>query len=300
MRRRLPPLSALRAFEAAGRNLSIARAAEELLVTPGAISRQIRALEDYLGMQLFERNHRDVKLTEASSAYVKSLTECFDEAERATRRMVRTQRHYTLHVYSSITFTLRWLVPHLASFRAKHPDLEIKLTAALPSVVDLETGDVDVAIQSIPPPPDMISHRLIDVEFVPVCSAKLLADSGPLTTVADLSRVTLLSSNARLHDWENWLAAAGSPGLQPYHSISFENSILAYQAALEGIGVAIGRRFLIADDLASGRLVAPLDFVLRDGSAFHIVYSPKAASNPQVIQFRDWAFAEAEAMKLSA
>jgi LysR family transcriptional regulator, glycine cleavage system transcriptional activator len=300
MRRRLPPLSALRAFEAAGRNLSIARAAEELSVTPGAISRQIRALEDYLGVPLFERNHREVKLTAASSAYVSSLTEVFDDAERATRRMVRAHRRETLHVYSSITFTLRWLVPHLASFRAKYPDQEIQLTAALPSALDFDDGDVDVAIQSITPPPEMISHRLIEVEFVPVCSAKLLAESGPLTTVADLGRMTLLSSVARGRDWENWLAAAGYPGLQPHHSISFENSILAYQAALEGIGVAIGRRFLIADDLASGRLVAPLDFVLRDGSAFHIVYSPKAASNPQVIQFRDWAFAEVEAMKLSA
>src|SRR5947207_13478812 len=127
MRRRLPPLSALRAFEAAGRNASIARAADELSVTPGAVSRQIRALEDYLGAPLFERNHRDMSLTATSKAYVAALTEVFDQLERATRRMARTQHLEKLHVYSSITFTLRWLMPHLPSFHAQHPGLELQL-----------------------------------------------------------------------------------------------------------------------------------------------------------------------------
>jgi LysR family glycine cleavage system transcriptional activator len=290
-------LSALRAFEAAARNGSIPRAAEELLVTPGAVARQIRTLEDYFGASLFERNNRDMRLTGASGTYAAALTEVFDQLERATRRMVGSQRLDKLHVYSSITFTLRWLVPHLPSFHMRYPHLELQLTAAVPSAIDLADGAIDVAIQSIPPHPEMISHRLIDVEFVPVCSPKFLAEHGPLETVADLGRVTLLSSTARSKDWENWLAAAGSPGLEPVHVIDFENSSLAYQAALEGIGVAIGRRFLLAEDLAAGRLLTPLDFVFRDGSAFHIVYSPKAASNPQVIQFRDWAFGEAGVAK---
>ena len=238
-----------------------------------------------------------MKLTAASTQYVAALTEVFDQLERATRRMVRSQRQDKLHVYSSITFTLRWLMPHLPSFHARHPHLELQLTAALPTASDLDGGDIDVAIQSIPPPPEMISHRLIDVEFIPVCSPKLLAEHGPLASAADLARLTLLSSSARPNDWPSWLAAAGSPGLQPRQIIDFETSSLAYQAALEGIGVAIGRRFLLTEDLASGRLVTPFEFVLRDGSAFHVVYSPKAAANPHVIQFRDWVFAEAGAAR---
>ncbi|MBI3706385.1 MAG: transcriptional regulator GcvA [Proteobacteria bacterium] len=290
---RLPPMNALRALEAAGRHVSFTRAAEELHVTPGAISRQIRGLEDHLGVPLFERNHREVKLTKTSRAYVGTLTVVFERIDRATRSILDSKRERHLHIHSSITFTLRWLLPKLGSFHARHPKQEIRLTTALPIAANFATGDTDVAIRLAGASPDMIAHRLVDIELMPVCSPKLFSDIARVRAPAELRTHTLLHSSARPHDWANWLSAAGAPSVDPQRGIRFESSSLAYQAAIEGIGVAVGVKALVAEDLSAGRLVAPFDFIYRDGSAFHLVYSRHAAQNPQLIEFRDWIIAEA-------
>jgi LysR family glycine cleavage system transcriptional activator len=296
---RLPPLNALRVFEAAARNLSFTRAADELFVTPGAISRQIRSLEDYLGMVLFERNHREVKLTDASSLFAASLTDIFTQLDRASRRFSDSARERQLHISCSITFTLRWLVPRLATFHAKYPKLQMQLGATAPNQLHFAFGGVDLAIQTSPPPPDVIAQRLMGVHLFPVCHPSLLAKDPPLRQVADLQAHTLLRSSARPDDWANWCRAAGATNVDPESGTRFESSSLAYQAALEGIGVAMGIFPLVADDLAAGRLVVPLDFVL-DGGSFQLLYRRDADQHPNLTEFREWIVGEAAATEARA
>ena len=297
--RRLPPLNALRVFESAARNLSFTRAAEELFVTPGAISRQIRTLEEHLGAPLFERNHREVKLSRASSVYAAALTEIFAEINRATRRFTDVERDRPLHISCSITFTLRWLVPRLAAFHGQFPTRQIQLGAAAPNQTHFAADDVDVAIQTAIPGKDMACHRLMGTYLFPVCHPSLLERGPPLKAPADLANHVLLRSSARPHDWTDWCAAAGADNVHAASGTRFESSSLAYQAALEGIGVAMGVYPLVADDLAAGRLVSPIDFIL-DGGAFNLVYPRSSADNPHLLEFRDWVLAEAASTEAKA
>jgi LysR family transcriptional regulator, glycine cleavage system transcriptional activator len=295
-------LNALRAFESAGRNMSFTRAADELLVTPGAISRQIRTLEDQLGIQLFERNHREVKLTKASEIYVAALTDIFDHIERVTKRVSSESRQdRELHIYSSMTFTLRWLMPRLASFHAENPKQGVRLTAALPTAVDMLAGDIDIAITSFPQADEnIVTHKLVDIAFVPVCSPALLDHSGPLRTYDDLRKVTLLRSLARPDAWPRWLEAAEATDIKPKSTIALESSSLCFEAAIKGIGVAMGMKALIADDLATGRLVKPFPYELADGDAFYLVYPRRAETSPQLARFRTWVLAEAAKLQKPA
>jgi LysR family transcriptional regulator, glycine cleavage system transcriptional activator len=296
---RLPPLNALRAFEAAGRHISFTRAGKELHVTPGAVSRQIKFLEESLGISLFDRTNRELRLTEAGKQYLITLSELFERLDKTTKRLLDTQREQQLHIYCSMTFTLRWLVPRLTSFHALYPKRDIRLTTTVPTPLLLSTGDIDVALrQGVGPWPDAIAHRLIDTELLPVCSPRLL-EANPLREIADLKRHTLLHSLARPADWAAWLSAAGATDIDPEHGIRFESSSLAYQAAIEGIGCVIGQIALVFDDLLSGRLVAPFPLILKDGGAFQLVYHENAAHNVRLVEFRDWMMAEAARFRRS-
>lgn len=293
MTSRLPPLSALRAFEAAGRHASFTRAAAELFVTPGAISRQIRGLEEFVGFTLFERTNREVKLTAAGEAYAKSITSAFAQIEEATRLLQASRKKSILRISAPLTFSMRWLMPRLASFSSQQPEHDFRLTTTVPIPAKLVMGEFDVAIRVLISSPDLIAHRLFDVELVPVCSPRLLKDGPPLQKPADLRKHTLLHSSVRSNDWADWLAAADAPMVDSEAGIRFESSSLAYQGAIEGIGVAIAIRFLVTDDLAAGRLVMPFDLGARDGSFFSVVYPRASESNPALITFRDWIIAEA-------
>lgn len=296
---RLPPLNALRTFEAAARHVSFTRAGEELHVTAGAVSRQVKALEEALGINLFDRTGRELRLTKGGQTYLITLSDLFERLDKATKQLCDAKREQQLHVYCSMTFTLRWLVPRLSSYHTLYPKRGIRLTTTPPTAVLLSTGDIDVAVrQGTGPWPDTVAHRLIDTELIPVCSPKLL-DSLPLRKIGDLQRHTLLHSLARPNDWAAWLAAAGMPDIDAQHDIRFESSSLAYQAAIEGIGCAMGQVALVFDDLMAGRLVTPFDFVLRDGGAFQLVYDSSAASNRRLVEFRDWIMAEALRFKRS-
>ncbi len=290
MARRIPPMNALRAFEAAGRHGSFTRAAEELFVTPGAISRQITGLEDYLGVPLFNRNHREVKLTNESREYLTVLTNVFEQIERGTKRLLEVKFEHHLHIRCSLTLTLRWLVPRLLRFHALHPKQQIRLTTTLPiAPADVTAGAIDVAfITGTGDWPDMVAHRLVEIELMPVCSPKLLAGGRPLRSVADLEHLSLLHSLQRPNDWSNWLKSMNATALDPYGGLSFESSSLAYQAAIEGIGVAMAQRVLVQDDIAAGRLIAPFDSTVKDGTAFHLIYPVAEAENPRIVEFRDW------------
>lgn len=290
---RLPPLNALRMLEAAGRLMSFTRAAEELNVTPGAVSRQIRLLEESLGFPLFERHHREVRLSTQARAYVDQLSESFRQMERATQRLVDQHRQPVLHVHIAITFTLRWLVPRLAAFHARHPRQEIRLSTALPTSVEL-AASTDVSLQMrtqesvVQSSRILCAHRLFDIELVPVCSPSLLAAGALDGKVAALGQHMLLHSNARPDDWATWLHAVGEDQVDARAGIFFESSSLAYQAAVEGVGVAIGMRRLVEADLAAGRLVMPCSFVHLADVAFYLLHSRDAADFPPVAAFRDW------------
>lgn len=289
---RLPPLNALKTLEAAGRHMSFTRAAAELHVTPGAISRQIRTLEDLLGFPLFERNHRDVQLSPEGKAYVESLGDSFRQMERATQRLIESRRHQPLYVHTAITFTLRWLMPRLVAFHARHPRQEFRLSTVIPDPEEL-AASTHVALQIrsdaiLAGMPGLIGHRLMDIELVPVCSPALLAtgalDGDPLA----LQNHTLLHSFARRKDWAAWLDAMQLGDVDPHGGIVFESSSLAYQAALDGIGIAMGMRGLVEGDLQAGRLVTPHSFALRSDTGFYLVYGHAAARLASVIEFRDW------------
>ena len=289
---RLPPLNALKAVEAAGRHMSFTRAAEELHVTPGAISRQVRLLEDFLGTTVFERQNRELRLLDEGKAYLKSLSEIFERLDTTTRRFQHTRRARPLHIHCSMTFTLRWLVPRLTAFHASHPMREIRITTAVvPITSQLGTGDVDVMIElGSGDWPELISHRLADSELIPVCSPKMASGFSRPVNVSELGRHTLLHSLARPDDWASWLKAAGGTDIDPYRGLRFESSSLAYQAAIEGMGVAIAQRCLVQDDLQTGKLTMPFDFSLKDGWGYFFIYLPSSAQEGRLVEFRDWLF----------
>ena len=297
---RLPPLNALRAFEAAGRYVSFSRAAEELCVTPGAISRQIRGLEDILGFALFERSHREVKLTPESRIYLEALTDAFNQMEMATRRLVDSRKQNFLHVHCAMTFTLRWLVPRLVTFHARYPKREVRISAMLPGMADLGSLPTDVSIQIRNPDivaslaPALIGHPLVDIELVPVCSPSLMAPGALGPEPGRWNDVTRLISSARPDDWETWAGASGCD-IDPQAGMRFESSSLAYHAAIQGIGVALAMKALVQEDLDAGRLVIAHPLIHPTGSAFYLLYSKAAAVMPQIKEFRDWVIADAAA-----
>ncbi len=291
MLRRLPPLNALRAFEAAGRHVSFTKAADELSVTPGAISRQIKLLEDVLGVELFERTGRDLRISAEANDYVAALGTAFDQMERATKRLMGAQGESSLRVHCPMTFTLRWLVPRLPLFHRLYPKREIQLATSLSPrpINQLSMGDIDIAIQQGDGDwPGLVSHRLAGSALIPVCSPAFLERLGPEIGIDILTEQTLLHSTVRPTDWREWLDAAGGAQIESDRGLYFESSTLAYQSAMEGIGMAIGQMALVLEDLNAGRLVAPFDFIHDNGIAYYLTYVEHAVKKPGVAEFRDW------------
>jgi LysR family glycine cleavage system transcriptional activator len=295
----LPPLNALRAFEAAGRHANFSRAADELNVTVGAVSRQVSNLEVTLGIPLFTRNSRGVKLTPEGEAYREALTDSFTQLRRATRRLVDSHKEHHLHIHCAVTFTQRWLLRRLVTFQAAFPGRELETSTVLPPASELIFYPTDVSIDNYNAEairaagPELCGHPLLPVDLVPVCSPRLCPEHGLSTGLKAWKDVTLLVSSARPKDWELWADAAGAPEVYDCNSIPFASSSLAYEAAIEGIGVAIGMRALVQDDLREGRLVVAHPATVGTGESFYLIYSRAAAGMRQVREFRDWILAEA-------
>lgn len=291
---KLPPLNPLRVFESASHTLSFTQTAPELHVTTGAVSRQIRVLEEFLGMRLFERASGEVRLTPAGREYRDDLSGAFERISQATTKALSRNRDKPLHVWCQMTFAMRWLLPRMAEFHARHPDRDAVFTTSLKQLDNLSDADVAICIGH-GDWPGVIAHRLVDIELLPVCSPALLAGPVPLREPADLARHTLLQSSARPDYWGRWLDAHGVEGVDPAHGLTFENVTLAYQAALQGMGVAMGQYALVAEDLAAGRLVAPFAGRLVLDSAFYLVYPERLQNDAHVRDFRDWVMAQARA-----
>jgi LysR family glycine cleavage system transcriptional activator len=282
MKRILPPLNALRAFEAAGRLGSFKEAAAELHVTHGAVSQQVRLLEEWLGAPLFERHNRRVELTPAAKAYLDEVGPVFEQLAQATARYGVTGRvPRTLTVNAVATFTLRWLVPRLARFHDAHPGIDVSVETSNEPLESLKET-YDVVIRGGPDAFYGFTMRpFLSEERIPVCSPALL-ERIPLRTLDDLHRHTLLHTSSLPRVWPDWLAKVEMPALVPAANLTFDHFYLALQAAVDGIGIAMGPTALIADDLAAGRLVMPFDHP-RLPSRSYCTYVPDAKATDELV-----------------
>lgn len=302
MTRALPSLEFVRGFEAAARHLSFTRAAAELFLTQSAVSRQVQALEEQLGLALFERRHREIRLTEAGQQFYRSAAEALrllsDAADRA-----RSQRNGpSLTVSCSIGFASLWLVPRLSEFRTLHPEIDIRIDANN-RLRDLERERVEIAVRYCPAPQAPAGAlQLFGEEVFPVCSPALLALPGkPLAEPADLRHHVLLHyqmADNRVWPtgaWPVWLETMGQPGLQAAGSLQFNQYDQLINAALEGQGVALGVSPLVRRHLRQGRLVAP-PFERRFASprGYFLITARFAAERPEVQAFAAWLRAGAE------
>ena len=291
MARRLPPLNAVRAFEAAARHLSFTKAAKELHVTQAAISHQVKALEAYLGLKLFRRLNRALVLTEEGQTYLPPVKRIFDHLYDATRRLTENEARGKLTVSVIPSFAARWLVPRLGRFREAQPDIDVRV-APSGHLVDFAREDVDVGIRyGRGHYPGLRVERLMTEDILPVCSPALLKGSRPLKRPSDLRHHTLLHDEGHA-EWRTWLLAAGVDDVDATRGTVFTDSGMLIQAAAAGQGVALARGALAADDLASGRLVRPFDFNLPAEFAYYIVCPEATADQPKVVAFREWLLQE--------
>ncbi len=289
MPRQLPPLNALRAFEAAARHLSFARAARELHVTPAAISQQVKLLEEHLGVALFQRG-RKLALADAALAVLPLVSESFDQMERAMLRVRATRPGNTLVISAPPAFAARWLIPRLDDFQLRHPGIQLRLLATK-RLVDFRVEDVDVAIRfGAGNYPDLVAERLMPEAIVPVAAPALAAG---VTVPNDLLRCNLLEDewhmgNGMFPDWATWLATLGVASTAPLRVRYFEDANLAIQAALSGLGVTLAWYSLVVDDVKAGRLVHLFDQLMPTTLGYYLVAPQNRTSLGAVSTFRAW------------
>ncbi len=302
MKKRLPPLNALRAFEAAGRLQSLTDAARELSVTPAAIGHQVKALEQYFGRSLVERRYRAIALTDAGRSLLPGLSEGFDRLNDAVEAFTAFEERRALLVTCATSFASRWLVPRLDRFYELHPEIDVRLDATQ-RVVDLRREEVDIGIRFGTGDWDGLeADYLIEEEMIPVGSPDLLA-LKPVARPADLAGHTLLhiddGPGPAPVDWARWLAAAGVDGIDASRGPSFSMESMAIQAAIDGQGIALVSDVLAADEIAAGRLLRLFDLGLKSGIglAYYLVYPSSRARSPRVAAFRQWLIAEIESLR---
>ena len=296
MTARLPSLNGLRAFEAAARHLSFTQAASELNVTQTAISHQIRRLEEELGIRLFFRKNRALALTPKARDYLPGVRAAFNDLRLATDRLLRKDDDHVLTVSTLASLAVKWLLPRLSTFQEANPRIDVRITTST-SLIDFQTGDVDAAIRyGRGHWEGLRADWLMADELFPVCSPALLSGKRPLRTPEDLRDHVLLHTGAsNSDDWRLWLTAAGLPtNISKQPGITFDLSLMTVQAAVDGIGVAMGRTSYVQDDIAKGRLIVPFNITLPADAGFYLV-SPEAAVDPPKLKaFRDWLLASAK------
>lgn len=298
-RRRLPPLNALRAFEAAARHLNFSRAADELSVTPGAVSQQIQNLEDYVGAALFKRTPKGLLLTDAAQTALPALREAFDRLAEAASLLTAAVDGRRLTLTAPPSFAAKWLVPRLGAFEQAHPQVDVWLSAGI-ELVDLTAGEVDVAIRyGSGRYPGLEVKRLMSETVIPVISPELIKEQ-PLDTPEDLKNHVLLHDGSpdlddSCPDWSMWLAARGLRGVEGMRGPRFNQSSLVIEAAANGRGVALAKLTLAQADLDAGRLIAPLQIATAVDFAYYLVHPKAKGRLPQVKAFISWIEAEAEA-----
>jgi LysR family glycine cleavage system transcriptional activator len=284
--RTLPPLNPLKAFEAAARHNSLTVAAEELNVSQVAVSRQVRVLEDYMGVTLFRRLNRGIELTREGVLLFKGIAKAFQDIEDTTKHVSRRDQRNILAIQSYVTFSRGWLMPRLGDFHAAHPRIEVRLSSS-PEAADFDTDNLDAAIRGGDGNwPGLHAEKLADMELIPVCSPSFLA-AHPLNRIEDLSQVKLLHSMARPKDWPAWLASVGAP-LTSKNRLLFENSSLAYEGALMDLGVAIANRYFVQTQLNAGTLVTPFDHSCQTGESYYLTWPKDEPPSSPLLKFLDW------------
>jgi LysR family glycine cleavage system transcriptional activator len=283
-------LNAVRAFEVAARHVSFTKAAEELHVTHGAVSRQVALLEQWLGTALFKRSPSQLTLTEAGRSYLAEVTPALDRIAVASSHLLEQAAPTALRISAPPTFTMRWLIPRMSGFQRRRADVEIKLTTSLAPVNFQEHG-YDIAIRGAAEPlPNCRSLPFMTETIVPVCHVDLLEQG--LEQPVDLARHTLISYGTEPYSWSEWLAAAGVPELKPASMLKFEQMYFGLQAAAEGLGLVLVPLFLVADDIIAGRLCAPFGTRAAKQRRYYANSSPTAPNSAVIEAFCQWLVRE--------
>jgi LysR family glycine cleavage system transcriptional activator len=302
MQRRLPPLNAVRAFEAAARLGGFNAAGAELNVSANAVGRLVKVLEDAVGVALFRRLPRGVVVTEAGERYLAGIGRLLDQLSEATADLRRLETSGVLKVSAMPSLVTRWLIPRLERLTERHPGLSVRVLATT-AQTDFAREDIDVAIRiGRGRYPGMRSDPLMPEDYSPVCSPKLLSAGAPLREPADLAKHVLLHDECgcvaclpELIDWGNWLATVGVTTVNAQRGLRYSYSHMTLQAAAAGLGVALASSALLADDLSTGRLVKPFgELAVRSPYSFYIVCPEATADSEKVVLFREWALAEAQ------
>ncbi|WP_282607236.1 transcriptional regulator GcvA [Pelagibius sp. Alg239-R121] len=292
--RRLPPLNALRSFEAGARSLSFTKAAAELNVTQAAVSHQVKSLEEQLGFKLFHRLTRKLVLTEEGQKLLPILSESFDRIAVTIRDLQRGADDTNLSVSLTPAFSSKWLVKRLGRFWHLHPEIDLRLHHSL-QLVDFVADEIDVAIRAGNGKwPGLTTEFLLDIDMAPVCSPALLEGPNPLRNPSDLKHHTLLHEDNH-EDWVSWLTLAGVGDVEPRRGTIIDDPSVLIEAVASGRGVALGRISLIGDDLASGRLVRPFDLCLESSIGYYLAMPTDALKKPKVQAFREFVLAEVAA-----
>lgn len=294
MTRKLPPLTWLRAFEASARSLSFTQAATELNLTQAAISKQVKLLELYLREQLFIRNPRSLELTKTGAAYLPKVRDSFDRLAAGTYEVFGRRRSELLTVRCAVGFSVNWLGPRLPRFMERHPGLVIRIVSSVwGEEFDQEQFDFDIRY-GVGKWPGLNAQRLTWETITPVCSPRLLQGVNAIREPADLARHPLLHVLGYEEGWGLWLNAAGVGGeIDKGRGLHFDTSLIAFEVAAKGAGVALGRSSMTGEDLASGRLVKPFDLAIPIDEAFHLISPPAETAHPDAFLFRDWLMEEA-------
>jgi len=291
MSRRLPPLNALKSFEAAARHVSFKRASEELHVTQGAVSHQVKSLEEALGVKFFNRQPQGLVITSTGREYLNVVRNALDDIAAGTDKLLHRQRAGVLTVSVSPNFATKWLVHRLGRFAQDHPTIDLQIRASA-RLTDFAREDVDVTIRYNERPPDGLNcTRLYTEELFPVCSPELLRGPHPLKTPADLVHFPMLHLDHR-HEWARWLENAGLNKAELTHGPVLNQASMVIDAAVDGQGVALARTALVARDLILGRLVRPLPLALPVSHAYWIVCPKAVAKLPKIIAFQQWLLCE--------
>ncbi|MDX3907088.1 MAG: transcriptional regulator GcvA [Pigmentiphaga sp.] len=286
--RRLPPLNAIRAFEAAARHLSFTKAANELCVTHGAVSRQVAALESHLGLPLFHRLNHQIQLTDEGRALLAEVGPALDRIALSTYSLTRKAGRVVLAVNAPPTFTMKWLIPRLSGFQRLHPEVELRMTTSIAPVETMALPELDAVIRRLGAPLSRYEcHEFLRTNLIAVCAPEIL-ERAPVRGPADLRQHTLINASTHPQAWEQWFAAAGLEAVVPAGTLMFEEMYFAHQAAVDGLGIALVPEPLAIDDIAAGRLTAPLGAPRVYDPSYFLIASPHTRRHALLEDFTAW------------
>lgn len=287
---KIPPLNPLKVFEVVARTRNLTQAAQELHISQSAVSKQLQVLQGYLGTELFRRERHGISLTQAGQRYGDAISPAFDSIGKATAEIMRSGSDSTLRLQTYTTFAAKWLIPRLHDFNARHSDIAVVITNSVKDV-DFDRDHVDLAIQM-----GRGAWQGMDTDFLfedviePVCSPAFFRSHAPEAAYPQaLLRTRLLVSHYRQKDWQTWAKQCRYESeIDSVESMRFSSSVLTWQAAADGLGIAIGQTALLVDDLRNGKLVAPFGLPVRTGASYYLVRPQLQRQSRKVQIFRDW------------